>query len=90
MYTATGGLEDTSDQAARLNDWIMEYELIQNLKAVSGDKSMCRQRHHKFVAALGQVMGEYEVIMCKLVREIGLGEELDNMMRRSREIMEMC
>ncbi len=50
---------------------------MQDLKAVKGDKSIFRRWHHKGTAGLGQVKGEYEEILCRLVGEIDLGKELD-------------
>jgi hypothetical protein len=44
---------------------------------VSGDKSLFRQWHQRFVTALSQVGDVHEEIVLNLAREIDLGKELD-------------
>ena len=56
---------------------IMEHKVIQNLRAVNGDKWLFRQRHQKFTTALGQIEGSHEEIVHRLVREIDLGKEME-------------
>ncbi len=56
---------------------IMEHQVIQNLRAVSGVKSMFRQWHQKFTTALVQVQRAYAEMVYRLVREIDLGKELE-------------
>ena len=56
---------------------IMEHKVIQYLRAVNGDKSMFRQWHQKFTTALGQVLGEHEEVIQRMVKEIDLGKDLE-------------
>ncbi len=53
----------------KLDRGIMEHKVIQNMKAVSGDRGLFRQWHQKFTTAVGQVRSEYEEIAHKLARE---------------------
>ena len=53
---------------------IMEHKVIQHLRAVNGDKSLFRQWHQKFTTALGQVHGEHEEVIQRMVKEIDLGK----------------
>ena len=55
---------------------IMEHKVIQYLRAVNGDKALFRQWHQKFTTALGQVPGNHEEIIQRMVKEIDLGKEL--------------
>ncbi len=55
----------------------MEHNIVQNIKAVNGDKVIFRRWHLNFIPALGQVKGEYEEIVHVMVGEIDLGRELD-------------
>ncbi len=59
---------------------IMEHKVIQNLRAVSGDKGLFRQWHQKFTTALGQVKTEYEEMVHRFAREIDLGREMENIL----------
>ncbi len=61
----------------RYNKGIMKHNVIQNLQAVSGDKSLFRQWHYKFITALGQVGNSHEEIVHRLIREIGLGKDME-------------
>ena len=56
---------------------VMENKVIQNLRAVNGDKSLFRQWHQKFTTALGQVGGARVEIVHRLVKEIDLGREME-------------
>ena len=56
---------------------IMEYKVIQYLRAVNGDKALFRQWHQRFTTALGQVPGNHEEIIQRMVKEIDLGKELE-------------
>ena len=47
----------------------MEYKVINNLRAVNGDKSMFRQWHPKITTAIGQVTPRYEEMVHYMVRE---------------------
>ena len=71
----TGGSGATG--GPRFNRGIMEHKVIQNLRAVNGDKGLFRQWHQKFTTALGQVKAEYEEIVHRLAREIDLGKEME-------------
>ncbi len=62
---------------------VMENRVVMDLRAVTGDKSLFRQWHQKFVAAIGQVRRECEGIVLSLVREIDLGKDLDKRTRSS-------
>ncbi len=53
---------------------IMEH---QYLRAVSGDKSLFRQRHQKFTTPPRQITSELDEIVQRLVKEICLGKELE-------------
>jgi hypothetical protein len=64
----------------RFNRGIMEHRVLQNLRAVSGDKGLFRQWHRKFTTALGQVRAEYEEIVHKLAREIDLEREIETVL----------
>ena len=55
---------------------IMEFKVIQNLKAVTGDKTGFRQWHQKFMSALGQVNSRYEELMKNLITKIDLDKDL--------------
>jgi hypothetical protein len=41
----------------------MEHKVIQNLRAVSGDKALFKQGHRKFTTVIGQVRSSYEEIV---------------------------
>ena len=56
---------------------VMEHKVIINLRMVNGDKSLFRQGHQRFVAALGQVEGAHEEMVQQLVKETDFGNELD-------------
>ncbi len=62
----------------------MEHKVIMNLRAVSGDKSLCRQWHQKFTTDLGQVGGPHEEIVHRLIKEIDLGKEFEKVAARLR------
>ncbi len=53
---------------------IMEHKVIQNLRAVSGDKGLVRPWHQKFTTALGQVKTEYEGLLADSPGRSTLGE----------------
>merc|ERR1711989_284735 len=55
---------------------IMEFKVVQNLKAVTGDKTGFRQWHQKFMSALGQVNSRYEGLMKNLITKIDLDKDL--------------
>ena len=55
----------------------MEHKVITNLRCVSGDKSLFRQWHQKFIMALGQYGKVHQEIAQHLVKETDLGKELD-------------
>ncbi len=63
----------------------MEHNVIANRRAVSGDKSLFGQWHHKFTTALGQVGGVREEIVRRLVKEIDRGKELEKVVTGLRE-----
>ena len=73
-----GGLG--SGGGPRFNKGIMEHRVVQNLRAVNGDKGSFRQWHQKFTTALGQVKAEYDEVVHKLVREIDLGKEMETIL----------
>ncbi len=60
----------------------MEHKLIQNLRAVSGDKGLFRQRHQDFTIAFGQAREGFEEIVHKLAREIDLGKDMETVLGR--------
>jgi hypothetical protein len=64
---------------------IMEHKVIQNLKAVNGDKGLFRQWHQKFTTALGQVNGMYEEMVHRMAREIDLGKDMAGIMGLLRD-----
>ncbi len=64
----------------------MEHRVIHNLKAVNEDKSLFKQWHQKFPAALGQFQEPYEEVVRRLARDIDLGNELDVVMSTLRAI----
>ncbi len=78
VLMAAGVLGGPGGKGPKFNKGIMEHNALQNCKVASRDKSLLRQWHQKFTAALGQVKGEYEEMVHKLVRQIDLGKELDN------------
>ncbi len=51
--------------------------MIQNLRAVNGDKSLLWQWHQKLTSALGPVGAAHEEIAHRLVREIDLEKEME-------------
>ena len=55
----------------------MEHKVIQYFRAVNGDKSLFRQWHQKITTALGQVSGDNEEIVQRMVKEIDLGKDLE-------------
>ncbi len=55
-----------------------------NLRMVNGDKSLFRQRHRRFITALGQVEGAHEEIIQQLVMETDLGREFDKVVGNLR------
>ena len=61
---------------------IMEYRVINNLRAVNGDKRMFRQWHQKFTTAIGQASPRYEEMVHYMVREIDLGKDLRSVMTK--------
>ncbi len=61
----------------RLSRGIMEHKVVQNLRAVNGDKGLFRQWHQKFTTALGQVREECDGIIRKLARDINLGKDTE-------------
>ncbi len=69
MFAATGG-SGPGGVSHRFPKGIMEHKVIQNLRAVSGDKSLLRQWLRKFIIALGQVGGSHEEIVRRLVTEM--------------------
>ncbi len=66
----------------------MEYRVIQNLKAANGDKSLFRQWHPKFTAALGQFKGSYEETVHRMAREIDLWNEADALLAKLHSFYE--
>ncbi len=58
-------------------DWSQRSKVINNLHCVNGDKSLCRQWHQGFVAALGQYEQAREEIAQRLVKETDLCKDLD-------------
>ena len=83
MFAATGG--GGRGGGHTFEKTIMEHKVIQYLRAVNGDKSLFRQWHQKFTTALGQVTGEHEEIVQRLVEEIDLGKELEKVVTTLRE-----
>ena len=63
----------------------MEHKVIMNLRMVNGDKSLFRQWHQRFITALGQVGGAHEEIVRQVVKEMGLGRELDKVVDNFEE-----
>ncbi len=63
---STGGIG--SSGGPTFNRGIIEHKVIHNLRAVTGDKGLFRQWHHKFITALGQVRAEYGEMVHKLAR----------------------
>ncbi len=61
----------------RFNKGIMEHKVINNSLCVSGDKSLIRQWHQRFVTALGHYDQVREKIVQHLVKETDLGKDLD-------------
>ncbi len=55
----------------------MEHKVINNLRCVSGDKSLFGQWHLRVVTALGQYGQVHDEIVQHLVKEIDLGKDLD-------------
>ncbi len=58
MFAATGS--GGSRGGHRFNTGIMEHKVINNLRCVSGDKSLLMQWHRRFVTALGQYDQDHE------------------------------
>ena len=54
MFVASGS-KGASTRNSKYDQGIMEHTVIQNRRAVSGDKSLFRQWHQKSTTALGQV-----------------------------------
>ncbi len=52
---------------------LVENKVIQNLRAVNGDKSLFRKLHQKFTTALGQLGGAHEEIVHRFTKETDLG-----------------
>ena len=71
--------QEGQSRASEVNEGneLMENEVIQNLRAVSGDKSLFRQWHQKFTTAFGQFGGVHEEIVHRLVKESDLGREME-------------
>ena len=65
---------------------IMEHRVINNLKAVNGDKGLFRQWHQKFTTALGQYNARYEEMVHYMVREIDLGRDLGAVIKKLGEV----
>jgi hypothetical protein len=57
----------------------MEHRVIQYLKAVNGDKSFFRHWQQSFTTATGQVTGEREEIVQRLVKKIDLGKRIEKL-----------
>ncbi len=55
----------------------MEHKVIMNLRTVNGDKSIFLQWHQQITTALGQVGGAHEEIVHRLIKEIGLGKDME-------------
>ncbi len=51
MFAAAGS--GGNEASHRFNKRIMEHKVIMNLRMVNGDKSLFRQWHQRFIAALG-------------------------------------
>ncbi len=64
----------------------MDNKVIQNLRAVSGDKPLFRQWYQKLTTALGQVAGAHEKIVHRLVIEFDLGREMEELGEESAEM----
>jgi hypothetical protein len=69
---------------------IMKHKVIQYLRAVNGNKSLFRQWHYKFTTALGQIPGAHEEIIQRMVKEIDLGKELENVVMILKDEYEDC
>jgi hypothetical protein len=52
----------------------MDHELVQNLRAASSD--IFRQRGQKFTTGSGQVKGQYEEIMHRMMKEISASDRI--------------
>ena len=76
MPVIVAGMSGSSYTGESKVKGVMEYKVVTNLKAVSGDKSWFRQWHLKFITALGQVRSEYEEIVQRMVKDIDLGKDL--------------
>ncbi len=59
----------------------MQQKVINNLRCVNGDKSLCRHWHHTFVAALGQYDQAHEETVQHPVKETHFGKDLDKVVR---------
>ncbi len=75
LFAATGN--EGNARGHRVNKGIMEHKVINNLRCVSGDKSLFRLWHQRFVTALGQYDQVHEEIVQHLVKETDFGKDLD-------------
>ncbi len=62
---------------ARFAKGIMEWKVMQNLRAVSGYRTLFRQWHQTSTTALGQVRSSYEAIVHRLGKDIDYGKEME-------------
>ena len=84
MFAASGA-GGTGNAQRRFTKSIMEYKVIQNLRAVNGDKSMFRQWRQKLTTALGQVVASHEEIVHRLVNQ---GDRLGQRQGKYRDRIE--
>ena len=84
MITASGG--GGGHRGGGQTRGVMEHRVIQGLRAVNGDKALFRQWHQKFVTAMGQVKEVYEEIIHSMVKEIDLGKDLENTLKKLTEV----
>ncbi len=61
------------EEGYRFNKGIMQHKVINNLRCVSGDKSLFGQWHQRFVTALGQCDQVHE----EIVQHLDVGKDLD-------------
>ncbi len=75
MITAAGS-GGTGGDGSKYARSIMENKVIQNVRVLSGNKSLFRQWHQKYTTAFGQVGGAHVEIVHPLVEKIDLGREM--------------
>ncbi len=76
MVTAAGS-DGSVGGSVKYPKSIMENKVIQNVRAINGDKSLFRQWHQKFTTARGQVGVAYQEIVHRLVKEVDFGKTME-------------